>query len=217
VGNWSDRQVQLSVLVPFHFLPGDDAESPWMTTRDSRRAHALLEAAGDDPLRLGIALHTLQDTFSHETFSGWQEDLNSCFPWYFVKSALPNVGHAELRVVPDVVNYVWTDPRDGRRVDNKCRAMAAARATFDFLAEFFDAGNATSVWAKLEPRLREVFALDSYDERKQRLRELSGSKTLRCSKLGERLTEQHGAAFIRAARAHLASAMKLFGDLPAPP
>ena len=31
-GNWADRQVQLSVLVPFHFVPGSDAGHPWMTT-----------------------------------------------------------------------------------------------------------------------------------------------------------------------------------------
>jgi hypothetical protein len=38
VGNWADRQVQLSVLVPFHFVPGADATHPWMTTAGSDRA-----------------------------------------------------------------------------------------------------------------------------------------------------------------------------------
>ena len=121
LGNWSDRQIQLSVLVPFHFIPGEDPEHPWVTTRNCIRARKLVMVAwkAGDLLQLGIALHGLQDTFSHEGFSGWQEEVNSCFPWYYIESALPNVGHAELRVIPDVVNYVWTDPRDGRRIDNK--------------------------------------------------------------------------------------------------
>ncbi len=127
-GNWADRQVQLSVLVPFHFIPGSDADYPWMTTSNNPRARELVRAARDNLLQLGIALHGLQDTFSHQGFSGWQEDLNSCFPWYYVESVLPNVGHAELRVIPDVVNYVWTDPRNGKRIDNKLRTMSAAKS-----------------------------------------------------------------------------------------
>lgn len=107
--NWHDPQIQMSVLVPFHFIPGNDAEHPWMTTPNNRRARQLVGAAQNDPIRLGIALHGLQDTFSHQGFSGWRESRNSCFPWYYIESGLPNVGHAEMRVVPDVVNYVWTD------------------------------------------------------------------------------------------------------------
>jgi hypothetical protein len=34
VGNWADTQVQMSVLVPFHFIPGNDDNYPWMTTRN---------------------------------------------------------------------------------------------------------------------------------------------------------------------------------------
>ena len=96
-GNWADRQVQLSVLVPFHFVPGSNAEHPWMTTANNDRARQLVQSAKGSLLQLGIALHAFQDTFSHEGFSGWQEDLNSCFPWYFVQSALPNVGGACIR------------------------------------------------------------------------------------------------------------------------
>jgi hypothetical protein len=122
LGNWHQRQVQLSVLVPFHFIPGDAPDHPWVTTSDSGHARTLVMDASEDLLQLGIALHAHQDTFSHQGFSGWQEDINACFPWYFIESALPNVGHAEMRVVPDVVNYVWTDPRTGERIDNKKRA-----------------------------------------------------------------------------------------------
>lgn len=36
-----------------------------------------------------------------------------------------------MRVVPEVVNYVWTDLRTGKLVNNKERAMKAAKGTFD--------------------------------------------------------------------------------------
>ena len=62
--------------------------------------------------------------------------MNSCYPWYYIKSGLPNIGHAEMTVTPDIVNVVWTDPRDGNVVDNKKRALAAAKGTFDFLVKY---------------------------------------------------------------------------------
>ena len=192
VGNWGDRQIQLSVLVPFHFIPGNDPKHPWMT------------------------LHGLQDSFSHETFSGWREDLNSCFPWYFVKSGIPNVGHAELRVVPDVVNYVWTDPRSGKRVDNKLRTMAAAKATFDFLAKFFGPGIDKSVWATLKPKLRDIFRIDSYDRRIDKLCVLSGTKTIDYAVVNRTCERVCKSDFIRAASNHLSAAVKSFEDLPRP-
>ena len=216
VGNWGDRQIQLSVLVPFHFIPGDDTAHPWMTTRNSPRARALVELASVDLFQLGIALHGLQDSFSHETFSGWREELNSCFPWYFVKSGIPNVGHAELRVVPDVVNYVWTDPRSGKRVDNKLRTMAAAKATFDFLAKFFGPGIDKSVWATLKPKLRDIFRIDSYDRRIDKLCVLSGTKTIDYAVVNRTCERVCKSDFIRAASNHLSAAVKSFEDLPRP-
>jgi len=215
-GNWGDRQIQLSVLVPFHFMPGNDPKHPWMTTRDSPRAQALVKLAAGDPFHLGIALHMYQDTFSHENFSGWREDLNSCFPWYFVESTLPNVGHAELRVVPDVVNYVWTDPRSGKLIDNKLRTMSAAKATFDFLAQFFNPGISTDVWAGLEPELRRIFALDSYDKRIDELCPLARNKSLDYKVVNEPCMGKNKADFVRAASKHLSEAVRLFDGLPRP-
>ena len=108
LGNWGDKQIQFSVLIPFHFIPGGTPKSkwPWMVTENNTRAKALVNAAltSKSPLSLGIALHGLQDTFSHQNFSGWQEDANSCYPWYYLKSALPNVGHTEMLVIPDIVD-----------------------------------------------------------------------------------------------------------------
>jgi hypothetical protein len=214
-GNWDDRQVQLSVLVPFHFIPGSDAVHPWMTTRDSERARKLVDIGFKANLfQLGIALHAYQDTFSHEKFSGWREDLNSCFHWYYIKSGLPNVGHAEMRVVPDVVNYVWTDPRDGERIDNKKRAMRCAKGTYDFLKSMFDPSAAGASWSKIRPELQRLFKLDSYDKRVDGICVLSGNDKIDYAKVTKKLYKKHKRDFVKAASSHLAEAIELFSDLP---
>lgn len=213
--NWEDRHVQMSVLIPFHFIPGSSKAHPWMTTRNNARARRLLRlASGDDPLRLGIALHALQDTFSHEGFSGWREELNSCFPWYYVRSAIPNVGHADLRVIPDVTHYVWTDPRDGRQVDNRKRAMSAAKATWDFLAARYNPSAPSTAWDKTRRYLRRIFSLESYDKRKRELRDLSGNPEISYRAVREKLEVSHKQDFVTAASNHLSEAVSLFRDIP---
>lgn len=213
-GNWADRQVQFSVLVPFHFIPGSDEQHPWMTVRNSWRARKLVAAYSNDLFRLGIALHGLQDTFSHETFSGWQEELNNCFQWYYVKSILPNVGHAEMRVVPDVVNYVWTDPRNGKKIDNKKRTMNAAKVTYDYLKKYFAPNSDPTLWQQLQKKLQPMFQLESYDQRVTEICKLSGNDQIDFKKVNAQLEKKHKADFIQAARNHLALTMELFRDLP---
>jgi len=214
LGNWKERQVQLSVLVPFHFIPGIDPKHPWMTTRNNFRARKLVRLASNNPFQLGVALHGLQDTFSHERFSGWQETLNSCFPWYYVQSGIPSVGHAELLVVPDVVNYVWTDPRDGKRIDNKARTMAATKNTYDFLTKFFNPTINPAVWQNLKQELKPIFAMDSYDKRIDQLCILSGNDQIHYDQVNSKFEKHHKSDFVQAASTHLAEAMKLFQDLP---
>jgi hypothetical protein len=214
VGNWGDRQIQMSVLVPFHFLPGNDSAHPWMTTPNNWRARRLVRAAKSNLLQLGIAIHGLQDTFSHQGFSGWRESLNSCFPWYYVQSTLPNVGHAEMRVVPDVVNYVWTDPRNGKRIDNKRRARSAAKATFGFLAIIAPSNDSQKVWESLSSELQQLFRLDSYDRRVDALCVLSGNKKIDYKEVNVRLERDLKVEFVRAANNHLAYAISLFKGLP---
>lgn len=214
LGNWGDRQVQLSVLIPFHFIPGSDPNNPWVTTRNNACARKLVVLGSKNFFRLGIALHGLQDTFSHEGFSGWREDINSCFQWYYIESAIPNVGHAEMRVVPDVVNYIWTDPRSGKKIDNKKRTMSAAKATYDFLTKSFNPKIDQKVWQNLKGELQQAFKIESYDGRKQKFRDISGEPDISYDEVNERLKQVHKKDFIMAASSHLASAMNLFKSLP---
>jgi hypothetical protein len=212
--SWDDPQIQLTVLVPFHFIPGDDGHWPWKTTPDSTRARRLTasaEASGD-LCRLGIALHALQDTFSHQGFSGWRENRNSCYPWYYLRSSLPNVGHAEMMAVPDMVDRVWYDPRTNERINNRTRAMQAARATFDSLQRF--AGNGHGKWGEIKRELTAVFREPEYDERKKLLKTLSTNEAIRYSRVNKRHGPALKAGFIQTASDHLSVALGSLEGLP---
>lgn len=214
IGNWSDAQIQMSVLIPFHFVPGEDKKHPWMTTENSKRANSLLNAVSDNLFQFGIALHALQDTFTHQGFSGWKEKLNDCFPWYYMKSALPNIGHAEMQVVPDVVNYIWTDPRNGQKIDNKQRALRAAKATLNALAKLGTQKNVKMIWSSVKPKLKRYFKIESYDKRIDKICALSGNKTIDFNKVNKKIEKKYKKDFIKAASNHLSEALKLFEGFP---
>ena len=212
IGDWYDKQKQFSVLIPFHFMPGDDPDNhPWKVTRNSTRANHLASKA-QSPFSLGIALHTLQDTFSHEGFSGWQEPLNSCFSWYKLEGIPPSVGHAEMKIIPDVVNYTWTDPRDGSVIDNRQRALSATKAVYSWLAIF---GGMVGVgWDECRQLIEPALYLDEYEDRKQGFRELSGNPDIQYDDVTARMEEHHKQEFVRAANNHLSEAVRLFDGLP---
>lgn len=215
LGNWADRQIQLSVLLPFHFVPGDDGDRPWMVTADSVRVRQLVSAAivNKCPFQLGIALHALQDSFSHQNFSGWQEKANACWPWYYLSSGLPNVGHAELGPVPDIVSSVWTDPRTNERIDNKKRALQAAWSTYQSLLryKYNTVVKQGDIPLELSAAFVEIFNTPSYDERKERMQELlTDEQRVRYSRIKSGYVDEFGDKFITAASQHLAAAVGTF-------
>jgi len=216
-GNWSDKQIQLTVLSVFHFVPGNSRKHPWMTTKNSPRAKGLVSAAmeTDDPFRLGIALHALQDTFSHENFSGWHEDLNDCYPWYYPSSSLPNIGHAEMMATPDVVNYVWTDPRSGEQIDNKKRTLDAAKETYATLLAFSTSTGGAPGWDTVKAELIPLFKLKSYDDRVTGICKISKNPKVHYDTVDKKLNKKRTrSAFVQAANLHLAEALRSFAGLP---
>jgi hypothetical protein len=135
---------QRDVFVPFHFLPGDLERIPEMrgrtnpdsTTPNSRNAVALLKDALESRnlYGIGIALHTFADTWSHQNFSGYRDDWNAVRD-----SIIPDIGHAEVFMKPDVISEKWTDPRlreADQEIDNKDRAREAAKEIFLWLLEY---------------------------------------------------------------------------------
>lgn len=219
VDRWDDPQIQFTVLVPFHFIPGDDGEWPWKTTQNSPRVQKLVKAAEEsqDLCRLGITLHALQDTFSHQGFSGWREKRNSCYPWYYLKSLLPNVGHTEMLAMPDMVDRVWHDPRTNEKIDNRRRALAAAEATYKSLLRARGNGASATTWTSLKQKLRAVFKLEDYNTRKSELRKLSDNPNIDYVKTNKKIGKRKKAAFVRAASAHLSATVSTFEGLPRVP
>lgn len=85
------------------------------------------EAFTSDIFLFGIFLHTYQDTFSHQGFSGYQNPVNSVYRWYSPLSIIPNIGHAEVMTLPDIATETWTDYRFDETVSNAQRVIDMTR------------------------------------------------------------------------------------------
>lgn len=180
-GNWADKQIQATVLVPFHFIPGDG----WKVTPNSELAREAVQDAMDEPIRFGIALHAFQDTFSHEGFTGWEEPSNGRFGFNHLWAGItPNIGHADFGPVPDIIY--------GKGVDNRAKALNCARQTLTALQCFAKSSEGDIVG------LERIFSIADYDERKQKLidLEIPARRFSSC--------KQYKDDFIKAARKHLA-------------
>ncbi len=129
--------VQKKIYMPFHFLPArirwaEPGRFSYVTTPASMKEDDLaarlvdLALAETDPqfklVRLGVALHTVADTFSHFGFSGrhnaendvgkiWQEKKGGGWkPQYFHTFAdifVPQIGHVEAFDYPDLPFQTW--------------------------------------------------------------------------------------------------------------
>lgn len=218
LGDWYDVKTQYTVLIPFHFMPGDDYEWKWKTTENCTRANSLVKNAikNNDLLQLGIALHTLQDTFSHQGFSGWREDNNSCYKWYNLSSISPNIGHAEMRYQPDDAAMIWVDPRDKskKEIDNTERVIKAAKVTFKYLCNFSDNLQWKSIWKEISPLLTASLKELNYDNRKKKFNTISGVKAPRYKKITGSMQRNHKNEFTSAANYHFCEAMQLMKDIP---
>ncbi|MBF0528659.1 MAG: hypothetical protein HQK55_05195 [Deltaproteobacteria bacterium] len=124
-----DWNVQKKVYLPFHFLPSKPICEPgdsYTTEPDSEFAvrlldEALTEQPGDFQLiRLGIALHTYADTWSHQGFSGRLNDDNDMVGLWrcengnkqqlreqIIYNCLPKIAHIQAGIFPDRSSAVW--------------------------------------------------------------------------------------------------------------
>jgi hypothetical protein len=140
-----DPMFQNYVFVPFHFLSGNferipeirGRRNPDSTTPNSRNARTLLKDSleSGDIYRIGIALHTFADTWSHQNFSGYRDDWNAVVD----SILLPNIGHAEVLKKPDLISEKWIDQRlkEGEQeIDNVVRARDAAKEVFSWLSKY---------------------------------------------------------------------------------
>ena len=162
--NWN---VQKKIYMPFHFLPlkirwispqdfsyltkpasGDDSELPTMLINDAvAEKNRTLKL-----IRLGVALHTVADTFSHFGFSGRHHDENNVGRiWHAKKSGgwqlqmltsyiadlfVPRIGHVEAFEFPDQPFLKWRYTNNAGRKkprDNLKFSLQGAKLIYNFL------------------------------------------------------------------------------------
>ncbi len=197
--NWS---AQKRVYIPFHFLPPrpfapEESAIFSFVTRPAVGAlpddqpslfERVLGQAASEPLRnnrrrlcrIGIALHTIADTWSHQQFSGRQNrmenDVEEIYvydremgayvhpvPENVIFDVLPQIGHAEAGYFPDLAYVRWKcnlkrSPEFVER-DNVEVFLEAARSIYDLLRLMDKVRPDEPIpWSDLEPSLHRLFA-----------------------------------------------------------
>jgi hypothetical protein len=161
----------------FHFVPGDkDKAAPrndgkthaLLTTPDSSYANQIMGytlknavaryLAGDKSClhRIGIASHCYVDTWAHQNFIGWYDDMNG-----LPDIPLLNIGHFDAKHHPDRVNHSWQDPRLATPdIVNNQRFIVAAQRLYEQLSGFCQQVSVAPVrsWAELDTFLQNTWA-----------------------------------------------------------
>lgn len=101
------------------------ADSILCDSEDQIILSELKEAFSSDIFIFGIFLHTFQDSFSHQGFSGYQTEQNNIYRWHRPHSFIPNIGHAD--VLPDIATEIWTDYRFDEKIQNSQRVIDMTR------------------------------------------------------------------------------------------
>jgi hypothetical protein len=187
---------QKRVWIPFHFLPPapfDPEGGDWfsfVTAPDSGFAQLLLAEATAEPLahherrlcRIGIALHTYADTWSHQNFSGRESreenDVEAIHlydretgDWQHLKignlilDALPFIGHGEAGYFPDLAYQRWKcelgqPPAPVERDNAKLFLGAAEAAYYQLRAMAKTGGQAPIDWDEIALTIAVLLAED---------------------------------------------------------
>lgn len=128
-----DWAIQKRIYIPFHFIPARPFDPSanrysFVTERNSHFANMIFREAcrktSDESFRLiriGIALHTLADSWAHQGFSGREDLINDVESIHFFRNdswkqlfleniyldILPQVGHAQAGYYPDTPFLHW--------------------------------------------------------------------------------------------------------------
>jgi hypothetical protein len=192
--NWG---VQKKVFLPFHFIPPNPLSPPYdsftyITAPNSRFAGLILEKAcreTQELLRLigiGIALHTLADTWAHQGFSGMADPVNNVEAIFQFKGnswkrltlgniyldLLPRVGHAQAGHFPDFPFLHWKYTRDATKEhierDNTMLFLSAAETIYHYLVSIIKSAYAPVIpWQNIQTDIRKIFMVSENDPDKR--------------------------------------------------
>jgi len=188
--SWS---AQKRVWIPFHFIPTkpfdphNEHEFSFITTPKSSFASLILENAAKEPLknhnrrlcRIGVALHTYADTWSHQGFSGRKyhgendvEDIriydrkrqswNKLRLENILFDILPQIGHGEAGYFPDLTFQKWrylnNQSKDVIQRDNLEDFTKAAKDIYHKLLKMKKTNPTDQIpWTDLEPKIKKLF------------------------------------------------------------
>jgi len=183
--------VQKKTIIPFHFLPPKDVRRPddtFVTSTDSVLAGELFNRACEeiDPVlrlcRIGVALHTIADTTSHQFFSGREDDENKVndicifngtdydhLSWQNIfYDLLPPIGHAQAAHYPDLPYQKWHyKNNDGQPItrNNPYEYLLCANRIYKLLCTAND--GIKEAWNDYEDRIENLLATKEDDLEKR--------------------------------------------------
>jgi hypothetical protein len=173
-------EIQKFVYVPFHFLPGDNNQpikgekNKYSTTPDSQNAKNLLRTAlaTGDLYRLGISLHTFADTWSHQNFTGYEEEWNSVFHWRNpFRAFAPNIGHADVGHLPDGISTTWDDYRFDKPYRKRNNQEIASQACKRVFQELRTARKGDIYWTDVAGDFSKIINAEDYDDRVNKVKD----------------------------------------------
>jgi hypothetical protein len=166
--------VQRYVYAPFHFIPGDNnveingMRNLLCTTRGCKNAVNLLQIAirSKDLYKIGVALHTYADTWSHERFTAFHEDWNRVYK-SIIRGLPPNIGHAEVFHKPDEISFEWIDKRFGKeKINNRERALLGSEQIFNFIKK------GKVQWNDVKSVFEDIMNAKNFDERIKKIKDM---------------------------------------------
>jgi len=186
--------VHKKIYFPFHFIPDhplNDRPFSYITKADSSFAQKLVDEAFADNTdlrlyRIGIALHTYADTWSHQCFSGRKHKENNVEvlcrfknqDWIKCKRLVDiildlfraKVGHLQAFNFPDYSYLQWqyknkrTDDQPYDR-KNYQEFLKAAQAIFTKLSLSNKVKNVDHIWSQNEEKLRKLLEYNPSSKR----------------------------------------------------
>jgi hypothetical protein len=184
-----DWGVQKKIYIPFHFIPSRpfDASAQnfsFVTERNSPFANMVFREAcrkaPDETSRLiaiGIALHTLADSWAHQGFSGRADAINDVESLHLFRDGswmhlflmniyldiMPKVGHAQAGFFPDASCFRWKYTRAATKQeierDNPREFSNALQTIYRLLVTVKKTEAVPGLpWNEIQPHLQSLLA-----------------------------------------------------------
>jgi hypothetical protein len=178
-------RVQKLIFMPFHFIPPEPFATPgwrftYITEKNSKFARLIFAEACDEThellrmCRIGVAVHTLADTWAHRGFSGRSHQENSVVEVNgkrgnifvelfnrYLHDTSPNIGHADAFKLPDLSHQRWSfrkkDAQEDKRY-NPTDFLESAQSIYDLLLQARKDKSVKPIpWTDIQDKIQDLF------------------------------------------------------------